>query len=1175
MTQYNGLDDKFIKEVHRMYERTITIDIDRHYTNRIPSVQGDDNRKVKIKLTNQGREVDLTGTRVVLSGVKPDGKEIFNGVEIEDYEKGIIVATLTRQINALVGQVECTLKIYDGVGVVSTQSFYVNVGYSPGTEEASSSNELEALTTALNEVQKLDERFLQTENLISGKASLEKVNSVETRIDNLIAHNNTTDGNSELLDMRVDVDGQVHQSSGEAVRKQFEKVKFYAIPDYCLDFKTRAKAFSGGVNKKITATEDSIKVVEMSANPIGNGGFDITLNPNIKNIEFDVEELNFGLNLGIYYYTGNSIKESYKTRAKSVSGQVTHTHVRFDLDWDVINAKFSTNGYDNVKLIVWNANGSKQNGYVHLTNIAINGFNSVKKVNADLVDIKTQLPTYARKGQIGFADVSNTERVVGITSTMIKWNSTSNMVYDQYTDTITFSYTSSTGNNGFQTGGFQSSGIRLIVRGEVTEINGELSCSLAGVDSEGTKKYLNLGVLREEGIFEYNIDLPKFFETNVMLDLTDVSVIFSNRNTVSVKVRNISIFDCDSKYSGTSLEGVLDDFGNKMEELTTDLKDNYTPTEDLDFSTIVNKPQIVGKTSSLRAWNSAEGLSYDSNTDSISFAYTKNGNGGVATSEFASFGEMLRISGDVTALEGRLGVTVMGVNKETGAGKYPTVAVISQTGKFEYLVDLKKHLNPEEIDFSRLKIIFSNNSSTLNVVMSNVLAEDFNSRYEGNLYNVLQDIENESQAYIQSVRESLNFGDIKNPLTTLATQNDLTNWGSGGLQLDGGNNEFYLFHNMNTGNTGGITKQFTSETNFVCVKGEVLETNIYEGGADTSKYQICLVGKKATDGSTTYIHCKYLNEIGKFNTIIDLNYMVVYKELDLNQPIQILVSSLGGPIDIRIKDFMVYESVLSQSLLVGNDLTETVLNIDQEITALKSSIVAVENKSGNTLVSPSGDKFALQVSDDGVLYATPIIPKKVLFIGNSLLLGHGTFGMCASNSKNDYYYHVTQFLKSYHPNGVYNKLIGSPFEMCENQPNVDKWINDTISTMDNDYELVIIQLGDNVNNEARNELFKTSCKQLLKAIRNYLPKARVAWVGEWYYSAQRQQIIAESCAETGSSFVDISPYARDKENQANIGDIITRDDGTTFEVVSSGVASHPGDKGMKIVADVIIDTLFK
>ena len=58
-------------------------------------------------------------------------------------------------------------------------------------------------------------------NATSEEAAYAKTNA---RIDNIIAHNNDTEGNSELVDIRTGTDGTVYASAGAAVRKQLEKV---------------------------------------------------------------------------------------------------------------------------------------------------------------------------------------------------------------------------------------------------------------------------------------------------------------------------------------------------------------------------------------------------------------------------------------------------------------------------------------------------------------------------------------------------------------------------------------------------------------------------------------------------------------------------------------------------------------------------------------------------------------------------------------------------------------------------------------------------------------------------------------------------------------------------------------------------------------------------------------
>ena len=47
------------------------------------------------------------------------------------------------------------------------------------------------------------------------------------RIDNLVANNNPTDGNSELIDIRIGEDQVVYKSAGDAVRGQASNIKFH------------------------------------------------------------------------------------------------------------------------------------------------------------------------------------------------------------------------------------------------------------------------------------------------------------------------------------------------------------------------------------------------------------------------------------------------------------------------------------------------------------------------------------------------------------------------------------------------------------------------------------------------------------------------------------------------------------------------------------------------------------------------------------------------------------------------------------------------------------------------------------------------------------------------------------------------------------------------------------
>ena len=70
--------------------------------------------------------------------------------------------------------------------------------------------------------------FKALENHIANMVKLSEFNANNTaiaaRIDNIIAHNNDTAGNTELVDMRTDINGTVHSTAGGAVRAQIVSV---------------------------------------------------------------------------------------------------------------------------------------------------------------------------------------------------------------------------------------------------------------------------------------------------------------------------------------------------------------------------------------------------------------------------------------------------------------------------------------------------------------------------------------------------------------------------------------------------------------------------------------------------------------------------------------------------------------------------------------------------------------------------------------------------------------------------------------------------------------------------------------------------------------------------------------------------------------------------------------
>lgn len=77
---------------------------------------------------------------------------------------------------------------------------------------------MESLSDSIH--QDLDE---MSENIEAGVTTA--LSGINTRVDNIIAHNNDTEGNTELVDIRTGSDGTVYASAGAAVRTQIANVE--------------------------------------------------------------------------------------------------------------------------------------------------------------------------------------------------------------------------------------------------------------------------------------------------------------------------------------------------------------------------------------------------------------------------------------------------------------------------------------------------------------------------------------------------------------------------------------------------------------------------------------------------------------------------------------------------------------------------------------------------------------------------------------------------------------------------------------------------------------------------------------------------------------------------------------------------------------------------------------
>lgn len=254
------------------------------------------------------------------------------------------------------------------------------------------------------------------------------------------------------------------------------------------------------------------------------------------------------------------------------------------------------------------------------------------------------------------------------------------------------------------------------------------------------------------------------------------------------------------------------------------------------------------------------------------------------------------------------------------------------------------------------------------------------------------------------------------------------------------------------------------------------------------------------------------------------------------------------------------------------NLPQQIEDLKAELTTTKQQLSTAKAKKVNVISSPNGQSYRLLVANDGSLSAISTIPSNVTIFGNSLTYEHGKIGMAASDSNHDWYHYVTDYIKSKNANVKINDRTNmSIWESATSTADREKVFNDNIKPLlSADTELVIIQLGDNVNTAEKKATFAHDTGELLQQIHTVSPKAQVYWIYGWFGNyPEIFTPIQTACDGNGAIGIDIRDLNK-SGNTSYVGATRTGLDGSTWQITNPGEAAHPGDAGMKAIADRVI-----
>lgn len=198
----------------------------------------------------------------------------------------------------------------------------------------------------------------------------------------------------------------------------------------------------------------------------------------------------------------------------------------------------------------------------------------------------------------------------------------------------------------------------------------------------------------------------------------------------------------------------------------------------------------------------------------------------------------------------------------------------------------------------------------------------------------------------------------------------------------------------------------------------------------------------------------------------------------------------------------------------------------------------------------------------------------VLVLGNSITR-HGIvdywwneIGMAASKAERDYYHQVIDELSN-----MYNNINSYAY-------NFSQWeISDydraqTIKLIDPlllpQIDMIILQLGENVSNT---DTLKTDFDYLITYIKGKCPDSDIIIVGNFWKNIEVENIKQLVSDSFGLKYVSLEDLWGKKEFFAGMGTIVYDAEGKAHTIEHSGVAKHPGDKGMSAIADKIIECI--
>lgn len=276
----------------------------------------------------------------------------------------------------------------------------------------------------------------------------------------------------------------------------------------------------------------------------------------------------------------------------------------------------------------------------------------------------------------------------------------------------------------------------------------------------------------------------------------------------------------------------------------------------------------------------------------------------------------------------------------------------------------------------------------------------------------------------------------------------------------------------------------------------------------------------------------------------------------------------------------VYRDAISFSVEIPDPVGD--VSIESFLMCEKNEDSAGEPVHRSLVTERDGEKVVPVTLLDGSVVYRPLTAHRVLFIGNSILLGmRNSYGMCAGSPRNDYYYYLTQRFRELDPDSEFKKLHGAGLEHSESRQMYEEWMYSTpniytgvpaAESFTPDLDLIIMQLGDNAGTEEKRRVFCENADAFIRHAKTVCPLARIIWVYGWYNRPYLDQNLIPLLDKWGIESVQVGTLRTNKANEAYSGMLFEELSGKV-NVVADRWITHPGNMGMKRIAEHMLKLL--